>query len=569
MGKKIHQLSLDIVNKIAAGEVVERPASVIKELVENSIDAEANDIHIELVDAGKKQILVKDNGAGINNDDIDLALTRHATSKIQDLEDLYSISTLGFRGEALPAIASVSKMNITSKTKDDGAGTKLYAEYGDIKSRNKKAVSNGTAISVEELYSNTPARLKFLRKSNTELSHCISTVNNYAIAYPSVSFKLMHNGRSLFFLPQTNNTEQRLSSVLGTKAKWLSAKSAYEYASGEVFILDPSETDTVREIRIFVNGRFVRDRIVNHAVTSYFEKHLSTGTEPLIVMFLNIDPAFVDANVSPTKNEVRFREPNFIYSFVQSLMEQALKDAAPKRPGQAQTFSANYQTASDAMPQSLNFTTDTKKQSGTEQKRLDIPSSQIKMIGQFKMQYIVMEENEKLILIDQHAAHERINFERITASLADTKELQQLLIPDTLELNIGDSLKFRELIPQLNEKGFSIEEFGRGAKGKATFLIRSIPRILSNIDVKELFLELIKEDLSDVSRQALTKKLALIGARLSCHASIRGKERLSDMEVNQLLNQLGKCEFPYTCPHGRPTKIEITLSDIEKMFKRK
>ena len=560
MGRKIQQLSLDIINKIAAGEVVERPASVIKELIENSLDAEANDIYVELVDAGKKQVLVKDNGTGIHNEDIELSLTRHATSKISGLEDLYAINTLGFRGEALPAVASVSKMNITSKSKDDPSGIKLYVEYGDIKSKNKKAVSNGTTVSVEELYSNIPARLKFLRKSNTELSHCISTVNNYAIAYPSVSFKLLHNGRSLFFLPQSNNTEQRLSSVLGTKAKWLSGKSSYNYASGEVFILDPSDTNATREIKTFINGRFIRDRIVNHAITSYFEKHLSTGKEPLIVMFLDIDPAFVDSNVSPTKNEVRFREPNFIYSFVQSLMEQALKEAVP-HPAQGRTSNVDYKTPSDSSPQSFNF--------NTEQKRMDTGTSQRKIIGQFKRQYIVIEENERLILIDQHAAHERINFERITASLVDTKDVQQLLIPELLELNLEDSVKFRELIAELNKKGFNIDEFDDGNKGKISFLIRNIPKVINDIDAKELFRELIKEDVSDVSRQALTKKIALIGAQLSCHASIRGKEMLSDMEINQLLNQLEKCEFPYTCPHGRPIKIEITLLDIEKMFKRK
>ncbi|MFH1224147.1 MAG: DNA mismatch repair endonuclease MutL [Pseudomonadota bacterium] len=567
MGNKISQLSVDVINKIAAGEVVERPASVIKELIENSIDAEANDIHIELVDAGKKQIVVKDNGTGINNEDIELALAHHATSKISSLEDLYTTNSLGFRGEALGAIASVSRTTITSKSKKDASGIKLHVEYGEIKNKEKKAVSNGTTVDVEELYSNTPARLKFLRKSNTELSHCITTINNYAIAYPSVSFKLLHNGRSLFFYPQTEDSMQRLSSVLGTKAEWLTAKSAYEYASGEIFILDPSDTESVRDIKIFVNGRFIRDRIVNHAVKSYFEKHLSTGETPLTILFLNIDPAFVDSNVSPTKNEVRFRETNFIHSFVQNTIEQAMRTSSTlastsastsTRPATLRTeFTQTFETISDKVPHK------------TTGGLLNLNVGGRKIIGQFKRQYIVMEDENKLILIDQHAAHERINFEKITESLKNSKDLQQLLIPELLELNIETSTKFRDFIPELNKHGFNIEEFDDKNKGKNSFLIRNIPRILLDVDVKELFRELIKDNADDILRPALTKKIALIGARLSCHASIRGKEELSLMEINQLLDNLQKCEFPYTCPHGRPVKIELTLSDIEKMFKRK
>ncbi len=427
MGSRIKELPIDVVNQIAAGEVVERPASVIKELIENSIDAEANDIVVELVDAGKKQILIKDNGSGIHGDDIELALTRHATSKIASSEDLFNINTLGFRGEALPAIASVSKITMISKSRESNSGTKVYAEYGSIKSKQKKAVASGTIIIVDELYSNTPARLKFLKKSSTELSHCISVVNNYAMAYPTVSFRLLHNGRSIFFLPPVESFESRLSSVTGHKSKWFSAQSAYEYISGEVFVGDPQKMDSPNEIKIFVNGRNVRDRMVSHAISSFYDHNLSSGDHPLTILFLNIDPSFVDVNVSPTKNEVRFRESNTIYSFVQTLLEQALNiqrttninNFNPSRPSTTETSNSGiiYQplTTEPSIEQSLFE---------------DVSQVSFNVIGQFNKQYLIIEEDKKLILIDQHAAHERINYEKIKKALSDNIESQELLIPE-------------------------------------------------------------------------------------------------------------------------------------------
>lgn len=570
MSYRIKELSLDIINKIAAGEVVERPASVIKELIENSIDAEATDISIELADAGKKQIVIKDNGTGIHPDDIELSLTRHATSKITNFEDLYAINTLGFRGEALPAIASVSKMSITSKTKEEPSGIKVIIEYGEIKSKQKKASGEGTTISVEELYSNTPARLKFLKKTSTELLHCINVVNNYAIAYPNIGFKLVHNGRSLFFHHAVDKTETRLGHVLGTKAFWISAKSAYEYIEGEVFILDPSSSETKNDIKIFVNGRYVRDRIVNHAITSYFEKHLSTGTPPFVILFLTIEPSFVDSNVSPTKSEVRFREQNLVYSFVQNILELALQSIKDK------TKPHSY-TAYTSIP---SYKIEDKKENTTKDHQTSFEElykvqghETLKdgtyIIGQFKKQYILLEEDSNLVLIDQHAAHERINFEKISNAITKTNEYQQLLIPELIELSIQDAILLNEIRPELAKRGFDIEEFDSKKSGKQSFVIRSVPKILENIKVKELFFELMNSKMENTSRQSVTKNIAMIAARLSCHESVRGTHSLSPMEIKTLLSDLQKCEYPHTCPHGRPVKIEISLYEIEKMFKRK
>jgi len=568
MGSRIKELPIDVVNQIAAGEVVERPASVIKELIENSIDAEASDIVIELVDAGKKQISIKDNGSGIHGDDIELALTRHATSKIANPEDLFNINTLGFRGEALPAIASVSKLTMISKSRESSSGTKVYAEYGTIKNNQKKAVASGTIIIVDDLYSNTPARLKFLKKSSTELSHCISVVNNYAMAYPNVSFRLLHNGRSIFFLPPVESFETRLSSVTGHKSKWFSAQSAYEYISGEIFIGDPQKMESPNEIKIFVNGRNVRDRMVTHAISSFYDHNLSSGDHPLTVLFLNVDPSFVDVNVSPTKNEVRFRESNTVYSFVQTLLEQALKI---DRKASTNNFTYNkpssaQSSGSGLIYQPLNTETNiTSEQSLFE----DISQVRFNVIGQFNKQYIIIEEDQKLILIDQHAAHERINYEKIKKALSDNIETQELLLPEILDLNARDAVVIKDILKEFNEIGFNIEEFSDQKLNTTAFTIRSIPKVLSNIDVKILIKDVIAEKAELNETKGIKERIALIAARLSCHVSVRGVQQLHTQEIVRLLTELEKCEFPYTCPHGRPIKVEITMNEIEKMFKRK
>jgi DNA mismatch repair protein MutL len=571
MTQRIKELTLDIVNKIAAGEVVERPSSIIRELIENALDAQATEISVELVDAGKKYIAVKDNGGGIHHDDINLALTRHATSKISNFEDLYAISTLGFRGEAIPAIASVSKTTIISKTRDALSAVKAVSEYGDIKSISKKATSDGTSVIVEDLFSNVPARLKFLKKTTTELQHCINTINNYAMSYPGVSFKLIHNGRSLFFHPSTKDPHTRLQNIFNTKSKWFSANSSYEYLNGEAFIIDPANTDHSNDIRLFVNGRFIRDRSISHAVASSFEKHLSTGTPPLSIIFLSIDPAFVDTNVSPTKSEVRFREQNLVYTFVQSLIEQALKKARPKMEmssTQLKGPSFNYGQASydNKFEQNVNIP-------GSEIQEiisgLYTPSGKRKILGQFRSQYIVMEEGNSLILVDQHAAHERINFEKILKSMIEENNIQKLLMPELIELAPEQTILLEDMIGELREKGFEIEKFSEDKNSRSTYAIRAIPQALNGVSLKALIYELLRTKFDHISRQTISKNIAISAAKISCHGSVRGSSMLNTLEIDSLLDELEKCEYPHTCPHGRPIKIEITLDEIERLFKRK
>lgn len=562
MVQRIRELSLDTINKIAAGEVVERPASVIKELLENSIDAISTRIDISLLDAGKKMISIKDNGAGIHPDDIELALRRHATSKIQNSDDLFQINTLGFRGEALPAIASVSRLTVTSKHMDAEHGLCVYSEFGDIKSKEKKAVAQGTSIKVEDLYSNTPARLKFMKSSSTELGHCISTVNNYASAYPGISFTLEHNGKTILNYNRTEGFEERIANVYGSDAKWLGKKSSYEYISGEIYIKDPGKTSDKNEFKTFINGRAVRDRMCVHALSSSFEKHLSTGTPPSSVLFLNIEPAFIDVNVSPTKNEVRFREPNLIYNFIQTIVEQALNIVPAKR-------------VSTGIPRSPmnNFNETPVRTAGLFSSEADpyrpIPHSQdgVNIIGQFQKQYLLIEEDNNLVMIDQHAAHERINFERIFKALSQPKESQSLLIPELIEFSLEDAQRFRDKLKDLASMGFDIEEFSSDDNPNPAFVVRSVPKAIEGLDLIQALRSTVMD--KEEIKESLVTRLAKTAARMSCHDSIRGTRSLSSMEAMTLLDDLKKCDYPHVCPHGRPTKISLSLDEIEKMFKRK
>ena len=572
MMQRIKALSLDTINKIAAGEVVERPASVIKELIENSLDAQSSKIEVILSDAGKKLISIKDDGTGIHPDDMELALQRHATSKITNSDDLFEIHTLGFRGEALSAVASVSRLNVTSKNKNCDYGLSVICEFGNIKGKEKKAVAQGTSINVEDLYFNTPARLKFLKASATELSHCITVINNYAVSYPAVAFSLTHNGKIVFNYNSSKSFEERINNVYGKTIQWLNAKSSYEYVSGEVYIADPSQPSEKNEFKIYINGRAIKDRMCSHALSSSFEKHLSTGLPPITILFLNIEPAFIDVNVSPTKNEVRFRESNLIHGFIQSLVSQALnikQDNAGTQSFTHTNFNPSFTRPFNQPTKNINLFENINNVNN-ERDFVEVNKTTedgTKIIGQFKKQYLLIEQEDKLVMLDQHAAHERVNFEKIFKALSQPKDIQHLLIPELLEFSPESADKFRKKIQELNTLGFDIEEFSGEESPNPAFIVRSIPKILEGISIIEA-LHSISSDYEDV-KETMTTKLAKISARLSCHDSIRGARQLSPLEAKTLLEDLQKCDYPHVCPHGRPVKIEFSFSEIEKMFKRK
>lgn len=545
---KIKELAQDLVNKIAAGEVVERPASAIKELIENAIDAEASSIKIELIDAGKKKIKISDNGFGMHEDDIETSLKRHATSKISNEKDLYEITTLGFRGEALPAIASISKLNILSREDTSSYGINLKVDFGKIVQKEKKASNKGTTITVEDLYYNTPARLKFLKTNTTELNHCIEVINNYAIAYPNIFFNVLHNNKEIINYPATKNLKERLTNIYNKK-NWIYANYEYQYIKGEVYYLDPKE-NVRKDLKIFINGRVVKDKVINHAVNSFFTEH-ATGIETITILFLNFEPLFIDVNVSPTKNEVRFRESQFVHSFIKNLLSLTVNKEI-RQVSNNNDFS--FQTG---FSYNTHYTTN-----NGEKIELDQALNTI-FLGQFHKQYLLFEENGKIVVFDQHAVHERINFEKILKSI-DRNEGQDLLIPELITFNKND-LRAEEIIPVLNELGYIIEAFDENF----SFIVRKKPKILENVNTADLIMNLINEKIEITTSDGFKEKFAKIAAKLSCHESIRGKRNLTELESLELIGKLKECKFPYICPHGRPTRIEISLDELEKLFKRK
>jgi DNA mismatch repair protein MutL len=546
---KIKELAQDLVNKIAAGEVVERPASAIKELIENAIDAEASSIKIELIDAGKKKIKISDNGFGMHEDDIETSLKRYATSKISNEKDLYEITTLGFRGEALPAIASISKLNILSREDTSSYGINLKVDFGKIVQKEKKASNKGTTITVEDLYYNTPARLKFLKTNTTELNHCIEVINNYAIAYPNIFFNVLHNNKEIINYPATKNLKERLTNIYNKK-DWIYANYEYQYIKGEVYYLDPKE-NLRKDLKIFINGRVVKDKVINHAVNSFFSEH-ATGIETVTILFLNFEPLFIDVNVSPTKSEVRFRESQFVHSFIKNLLSLTVNNEI-RQVSNTNNFS--FQTG-------FSYNTHYITNDG---EKIELNQDQLNTIflGQFHKQYLIFEENGKIVVFDQHAVHERINFEKILKNL-DRKEGQDLLIPELISFNKND-LRVEEIIPVLNELGYIIEVFDENL----SFIVRKKPKALENINTADLIMNLLNEKIQITTSDGFKEKFAKIAARLSCHESIRGKRNLTELESLELIKNLKECKFPYICPHGRPTKIEISLDELEKLFKRK
>lgn len=557
---KIKKLTDELINKIAAGEVAERPSNVLKELMENAIDANANDIKVELENGGKDKITIKDNGEGISSEDLELALTRHATSKTKKEEDLYSINTLGFRGEALPSIASISKLNIASKTKDQSYGNIIKTSFGEIKSKDKITIQDGTKIEVEDIYKNIPARLKFLKTKATEYNHSLNVFLSYAISFPHISFSLKHNGKEVLNFFKTKNSEDRLNEVYKVQnLKWIKNYLEYDYASSHIYILEPQNTVIKNDLKIFINGRPIRDKIINHAINSFFET--TTGNlKTIIVLFLKINPEFIDVNVSPTKNEVRFREPRFIHSFITSLLESTLKSNIDKtNPNFTYKNKNNFIKNQTFSNENINMSKDIESLNLLH-KDLNIDISN-NIIGQFNKQFIILEENETLVLVDQHAAHERINYEKILNSLNSKTETQNLLIPE--EINTNDQAAFEKLIPKLETLGFKIENKGD------RYLVLSIPKVLEKIDLKSIFQELINEKEINTDIKTVKKLVSEIAARISCHASIRGKQSLRKEEICELLKTLEACDYPYSCPHGRPIKISLTKDKIEKMFQRK
>jgi DNA mismatch repair protein MutL len=612
MKQKIRILPEQLCNQIAAGEVVERPSSVVKELVENSLDAGAGDIRIEVEKGGRKLIRVIDDGSGMGREDLFLCLERHATSKIGSEADLFHLETLGFRGEALPSIAAISRMKLQSRSLEAGDGWEIYAEGGTVKRAGAVGIPEGTAIEVRDLFFNTPARRKFLRKDETELGHIAEVVTKLALARPAVQFRLVHNGRPLIEAYRQASLPERISALLGcsTMQGLVSISTLAESGLAlDGFISRPDvNRATGGFIYTFVNGRYIRDRVVQHAILEGYRNLMPKGRYPVAVLFLNIDPALVDVNVHPTKHEVRFREQSFVHDFLVGALREALKPsgwlaagANPPESGQEGPIEVSQKAGSAAEePASPVETSGIRNpvaaklqgvqeemstygagpmQSGSRVKGPDGPFvfpekqpedkkggffSSLEVIGQYHRSYIICQEKEDLVLIDQHAAHERIGFERLKSQYGKGKiEGQVLLFPAVLELDFRGAALLEENLEELGRLGFELEPFG-----PRSFALQTVPRVLGEAHAERLVREVV-EELAEIGKSGLAEgALADVLILMACHGVVRANRFLSGPEIAALLSDLDEVDFSTHCPHGRPVMKRLALAEVERMFKR-
>jgi DNA mismatch repair protein MutL len=573
---KIHILSDEMASRIAAGEVVERPASVVKELMENSLDAGATEISVSIERSGTTLIRVTDNGAGMEPEDLALAVERHATSKLRTEEDLFRVASLGFRGEALPSIASVSRMEIVSRPPLFEVGHRIRVEGGKRQAPWVTGAPVGTSVEIRELFFNTPARRKFLKSPATELSHICDVFNRLAMAYPESHFRLFHEGRVIADYTAVTGLVDRLQQVFGRDIA--KALIPFSWSQGEVsasgyLTSAPTSFPNSRYLLSFVNRRFVRDKVLTHAVLQGYEHLLMKGQYPAVVLFLEIPFAEVDVNVHPAKYEVRFRRQSMIHEAVAAAIRQRLKQEAKDAPlkslASASTVVAGVMEApfpyanreikpEDRNPGALPMVGD---------QTSSVPGggfSSLKVLGQILGCYLVCSSPQGLTLIDQHAAHERVFFEKFRRQLiGGDVQTQSLLIPQTIEMSAGELMLLERKLSALKRFGFLLEPFGPGA-----YAITAIPALLPEGDyrpvVRQMVAELAEVEDSEKPRQQLEERLAT----LACHSVIRANRKLEIPEMQALLCELDQIEFATQCPHGRPVLIEFNRDELDRLFKR-
>jgi DNA mismatch repair protein MutL len=573
---KVRVLSEQMASRIAAGEVVERPASVVKELIENSLDAGATEISIWIEKSGTTRIRVTDNGEGMSPEDLSLAVERHSTSKITDEIDLFRIATLGFRGEALPSIGAVSKLEIVSRPATAGAAYRLCVEGGKKHDLVPVAASRGTTVEIREIFYNTPARRKFLKSPATELGHVCAVVNRMALANPGVHFQLAHNGLNLADYVAVNDSRDRLHQVLGreiagTLVPFSTTEGAYKL-SGHLSVA-PASFSNARQLFTFVNRRYVHDKVLTHAIIQAYATLLMRGQYPAVVLFLDIAFEEVDVNVHPAKYEVRFRHQSAVHESVGRAVRFALKREAQEPARGIGAFQPRPSFAGvmdSSLPYSRTPFADFQRRvsnatsaapSHTETKT-DGFFSTMTVLGQILGCYLVCACPRGLALIDQHAAHERVTFEKLRRQLkTGAVQKQNLLIRQTLQLVVGEGPRLQERLAALDTYGFVVEPFGPDE-----YAITAVPALLPQGDYRELVQRMVGE-LADVHglRRHLEEHLATI----ACHSAIRAHRKLEVDEMRRLLNDLDEIDFATQCPHGRPVVLEFDRDELEKMFKRK
>ena len=578
----IHLLSPEVASQIAAGEVVERPASVVKELVENALDAGAKSVSVTIEEAGRRLIEVADDGSGIPADELALAVSRHATSKLATAKELFSISTLGFRGEALASIGSVSRMTITSRVADSTTGTRIRVEGGQEGEVEQVGAPVGTVVQVENLFYNVPARLKFLKSDITERRAIDTFITRYALAYPDVRFKLTEGKKVALQTAGDGDQRAILATLYGvdTAKQMLEVIAEDEGLKLSGFISPTSITrSNRREMTFFINGRWVQDVPLNAALTQAYHTMLMVGRYPLAMLFLDVDTEAVDVNVHPAKAEVRFREQDKVFSFVQRAVRRALLAYAPVpslppttlwggsasreyQPSEARQSGLDWSMAQDAQQAETAEAGLGSEGEAAQPAFANIPL--LRLIGQIGATYLVAEGPDGLYLIDQHAAHERVLFEKLMVQHEKRNiPSQTLLEPTSVTLPPAQATILGEQLELLNRFGFQVDPFGPN-----TFQVRAMPTLFSGSDATSALRALV-EDFEEDETPLQEELEARIAARVCKRMAVKAGQALSNDEQRALLTDLENCDSPRTCPHGRPTMIHLSVDMLERQFGRK
>ncbi|MBK9729818.1 MAG: DNA mismatch repair endonuclease MutL [Chitinophagaceae bacterium] len=610
MSDIIHQLPDSIANQIAAGEVIQRPASAVKELMENSLDSGATSIKLIVKDAGKQLVQVIDNGCGMSETDARMCFERHATSKISTIDDLFAIRTMGFRGEAMASIAAISQVELKSKRREDTLGTILEIEGSEVKKQEPAQVADGTSIAIKNLFYNVPARRNFLKANTVETRHIIDEFQRIALANPEIHFEMHHNGMQVFHLPP-GNLRQRIVNVFGNQynERLVPVEEQTNIVNIFGFIGKPDTAKRTRgEQFFFVNRRFIKNNYLNHAVVGAYDQLLQKDSFPLYVLFIDIDPSRIDINVHPTKQEIKFEDDRIVYAFVNAAAKRGLSKysitptldfdretafdkmsafSAPALPrmqdlknfeGQekivnrprdfspgknVQGWEQLFDIARKQDQQTLTVPSQWEKETNQQQTSIEDFSEKQSSPFQLHNRYIVSQIKSGFILIDQQSAHERILFEKYMKGLElNNLSTQQQLFPETLHIAAADVELLRELLPEFTGLGFDIQEFGG-----SSFVVHGLPSDIRDTDHKELIESILDEFKQSQSNVKLNKRhqLALSMAR---KASIKNGESLTEKEMHNLTDQLFACETPYFTPDGKHTVITFDLKDIEKLFEK-
>jgi DNA mismatch repair protein MutL len=597
--RPIQPLSDQLISQIAAGEVVDRPSAVVKELLENALDAGATQITVRLEQGGVKRIAITDNGRGVAPDQLPLALARHATSKIASLSDLENVGTLGFRGEALASIASVAQLTITSRTADAAHASEITgSQSGQVV---PSSGAPGTTVDVRELYFNTPARRKFLKSEQTEFGHCAEVVRRIALSRPDVAFSLSHNGKTIDHWT-TSAVDKRSAHILGSE--FANARLALDEAAGPLRVHGYVGLPTASKARadaqyFYVNGRFVRDKLLVHAVRAAYQDVLHGDRYPSYVLGLELDPALVDVNVHPSKIEVRFRDSRAVHQFVFHAVSRALAQTSATSFGSApapvaatvatlpwlreqrqETFSAQFASAAGVAQKTADygalFTGTGPVGAGAPQPRgpvmppvadAPLPPDEFPLgfaLAQLHGIYILAQNTKGLVLIDMHAAHERILYEQLKNALDDDAlQVQPLLIPVTFYADAVEVGTVEENPDALRALGFDI-----AVLSPTTLAVRAIPALLKNADAQTLARDVLRDVREFGGSRVLVERRNEMLGTLACHTAVRANRTLTPPEMNALLRQMEATERADQCNHGRPTWVQLGLSDLDKLFLR-